>query len=328
MPPKSKIINIHSEVGSQWVDVKVGVYFSHSEFLTEAAKLYHPFDGSSSVPDDLLKVAFEHLVNGIEAVSLKRAAAFQKYRDLALELQSDEEALHRTLRPERQRIMKDKKALLFKRMCADAGVEDEDLHRELLAGISLVGEAKCSPLFVAKSRPAKMTVQQVMSGAKWQQRAAMAGTCQSKDAALDEEIWAETKDEVAQGFLQGPFTQAELSARLGPLYVISKRFGIRQGERCRPIDDLAASLVNSCFGAASHLDLGGVDEYVILARAILEAVHDDRCVVFTLSDGSELRGFLHESWTVESARTLSGRTLDLQNAYKQLLVALPSLWAR
>ena len=123
---------------------------------------------------------------------------------------SDEEAPHRTLRPERQLIMRDKKALLFKRMCADllfrrmcadAGVEDR---------IQLARRGEVLPALRGKVQ-----------------------ACQDDRSAGDDR----SADEVAQGFLQGPFTQADLSARLGPLYVISKRFGIRQGERCRPIDD-------------------------------------------------------------------------------------------
>ena len=80
------------------------------------------------------------------------------------------------------------------------------------------------------------------------QRTAMASSCKSEDAQLDAEVWKETKSEIEQGFLRGPFSQTELAAKLGPLFLISKRFGVRQGERARPIDDLAAGLVNSCYG--------------------------------------------------------------------------------
>mgnify|MGYP007004487423 CR=1 FL=1 len=72
------------------------------------------------------------------------------------------------------------------------------------------------------------------------------------------------------------------------------------------------------------LGLGGVDEFSILVRSILEGVKDDRTIVFQLSDGTGLRGVLHESWTLEEARAFAARTLDLHHAYKQLLAALPS----
>jgi hypothetical protein len=109
--------------------------------------------------------------------------------------------------------------------------------------------------------------------------------------------------------------------------LISKRFGIKQGEAYRPIDDLAASLVNSCYGKSNHLDLGGTDEIAVIVRTILESVSASGWVVVTLSDGTRLEGSLHESWEQEGARRITGRTLDLQNAYTQLLVALSSPWA-
>jgi hypothetical protein len=58
-------------------------------------------------------------------------------------------------------------------------------------------------------------------------------------------VWEETKAEINQGVLQGAFLQAELAKQLGPLFLTSKRFGVRQGDQSRPIDDLAAGLVCS-----------------------------------------------------------------------------------
>lgn len=50
-------------------------------------------------------------------------------------------------------------------------------------------------------------------------------------------------------------------------------------------------------------------------------------VLSKLSDGSLLEGSLHESLTVNEARELHGRTLDLDAAYKQMLTSKSSLWA-
>lgn len=84
-------------------------------------------------------------------------------------------------------------------------------------------------------------------------------------------------------------------------------------------------MVNSSFAAQYRLDLDGVDGISLLARSFLEAVSDQREVV--LADGSELRGVLHSELTVSEARCICGRTLDLEAAYKQLLVKETSLWA-
>ena len=75
------------------------------------------------------------------------------------------------------------------------------------------------------------------------------------------------------------------------------------------------------------MDLGGIDELAVLARTWLQAVSDDRSVVFGLSYGTVLSGALHQSLSLAHARELAGRTLDLESAYKQLLISRASLWA-
>ncbi|CAE7730529.1 pol [Symbiodinium sp. CCMP2592] len=87
------------------------------------------------------------------------------------------------------------------------------------------------------------------------------------------------------------------------------------------------TLVNAGFASSYKLDLGGVDEVVVLCRAFVEAVFEDRTVALRLSSGAELRGLLHSSLTAQQAKTLVGRTLDLEAAYKQMLIAKASQWA-
>ena len=70
-----------------------------------------------------------------------------------------------------------------------------------------------------------------------------------------------------------------------------------------------------------------MDGISVLARSLVEAVQDDRTVQFKLGDGSLLEGQLHPTFSVAEARTIGGRTLDLEAAYKQVLVARSSLWA-
>ena len=130
-----------------------------------------------------------------------------------------------------------------------------------------------------------------------------------------------------KGWLRGPFKENELAEMLGPLFVVSRRFGIWQNDKIRLIDDLSESLVNLSFGCGAKVNLGGADEVALLARALVAMVGDDRTVSVKLNDGSTLAGILHSSLTVVQAKTLVGRTLDLEGAYKQLLVAESSLWA-
>jgi hypothetical protein len=69
------------------------------------------------------------------------------------------------------------------------------------------------------------------------------------------------------------------------------------------------------------LDLGGVDEIASLLKQMLQAVGVDRAVSVTLSSGEILRGVLHHELTVEQAKTIVGRTSDLDAAYRQLIIS-------
>ena len=66
----------------------------------------------------------------------------------------------------------------------------------------------------------------------------MAKSGGSHDAKLVAEIWDTTRSEIMKGWFQGPFTEEELTRRLGPLWVVSRRFGIWQRGAVRVLDDL------------------------------------------------------------------------------------------
>ena len=89
----------------------------------------------------------------------------------------------------------------------------------------------------------------------------------------------------------------------------------------RPIDDYSRGFVNSAFGNFEELDLGGLDEVVALAVTFLSAVSEDRQVKISLPSGKVLERTLHESVSVQQARDLTGRTLDLASAYRQLALS-------
>ena len=148
-----------------------------------------------------------------------------------------------------------------------------------------------------------------------------------RDRALEQEVWAITMEEKSKGWLSGPFTETQLVEQLGPLFVVSRRFGIRQGTKVRVIDDFSESLVNRCFGASETIDLGGVDELAVLAKAMLDMVKPNGDVILKLADGPVKKGRLHESLDLVKAKKLVGRTLDLESAYKQFLIRQSSAWA-
>jgi hypothetical protein len=327
LPFCAKILTVEEGVGRVSISVSFGIFHTCEQFVEKARGLTHPFDGSSSIEDDALAAIFLLLTRGRDHVANLRAAAFRKYERIAGELEGREAAIHAGLTGVRAEVLKEKNFLLLQRMCSDAGVSDQGLVRDLVAGIRLTGEAPVTGEFPPRRREPAMSEEQVMKAAKWIRRVAFAKSGRSDDEDLNRRVWQASQDEIAKKWITGPHTEAELAVKLGPLFLVSRRFGIRQHDSVRVIDDMSESLVNACFGSSEKVDLGGIDELAVLARSWLEAVRDDRAVEVRLSSGKVLRGTLHASLTLKDARSLVGRTLDLEAAYKQLLVSESSRWA-
>ena len=254
-----------------------------------------------------------------------RERTFQYYESVKHGLAAAELRVHLLMDPDMERLISDKQCLLLQRLAKDAGVGDEGLFALMCCGVKLTGVGGKSPLFADDEDTPTLTDVQLMNSSRWSCNMIL-GKAGTDEGDVRKEIWESALEEVRKGWLQGLFTIDELKNKLGPLFVISKRFGLRQADKVRPIDDLSQSLVNSAFASSYKLDLSGADGFAILARTILECVNEKREVCLQLSDGSWLHGTLHDSITLDQARDLRGRTLDLDAAYKQMLVAKPSLW--
>ena len=311
------------------VTVRIGLHWTFDEFVEQSREVLHPFDSSQYLEDDILSAAFRLLTKGPEEVQREAEAVLLGYKVLAKELEEKDDEAKAAMQPERARVIRRKRIRLFKEMLKKAGIKDKRLVEDLVQGIELIGNAEFSAQFPPKSKPARFTRTQVQKASKWTRRVSMAKETyrSEKDREMAKQVWDATMEERGEGWVSGPYTEEELLRILGPLFVASKRFGIDQGGKIRVIDDLSASLVNPAFGCEETVSLGGIDELAALARTMLQMVSDEGWVEVTLSNGTVLSGKLHDSLTVEEARQLAGRTLDLKSAYKQLLIHRTSEWA-
>ena len=306
--------------------VEVGFFRTPEQFTEKALALEHPFDSDASVPDDVKRAIFKLLTSGPAAVQLERDSLFQHYESLRDSLAHEEKLIHAGLPPDREKILKKKSFKLFEAMCADAGIEDTGLDL-LVAGVPLIGKGPTCSLFEAEDNCAALTSEQLMKSSKWSRPRVLGKSRSGAPGAVRDEVWRLATEEVQRGWLIGPRTEGELSLELGSMFIVSRRFGITQGDKTRPIDDMSDSLVNSAFAASYRLDLPGIDGVAVMARTLLEATTDHGRVQLRLSTGRLLEGNLHSSLSIKEARTLVGRTLDLEAAYKQLVAAPQSMWA-
>lgn len=225
---------------------KLGVLKSEEEFLSEAIQLKHPFDSDFMLSDDVKRAIFDLLVLGHEEMQWRREQVFEYYSARSEQLEHAEEELHKGLSGGRKDIIRDKKLLLFQEMCKAAGVEDDGLLDLQLVGTPLTGVSGQTGLFEPASvgEPAMDDVQ-LMKSARWSRKMLAGKKFSATDVELNREVWFNTMREVQCGWLEGPFSEQQLADRFGPLYIASPRFGLKQSDKVRPIDDMTVSLATS-----------------------------------------------------------------------------------
>ena len=111
--------------------------------------------------------------------------------------------------------------------------------------------------------------------------------------------FSNTQEEDEDGFLDGPFSEREVTQLLGSKqWVAIRRFGLQQSSKIRPIDNASDAQLNDSFGPSMRLVLQDCD--YLAAMAILVA---------------------RKMKEMGSAVPWVGKTLDLSKAYKQVPIS-------
>jgi hypothetical protein len=97
--------------------------------------------------------------------------------------------------------------------------------------------------------------------------------------------------EVDNGFIQGPLTPDQLP----PGATLTRRFGVKQKSKTRPIDDYKASFVNSSVTQTETASVHTVDHIAAMVSCIIRVPEEKRTKV-----------------------SLSAKAWDLPDAYKQV----------
>ena len=309
--------------------VTFGVYFSPEEFIINAQKLVHPFDVPLPLDEANMESIGFILQNGPAKVAQFRADKLRHYLRRAKELQCDERRLHDSLDRHIQPVLKAKRLLLFKEMIDDAGLKDQTLVDEMCSGFTLVGDLGCSGQFQSQFKPAMISVDQLQQTASWAQKAVVA-SCRRvlEDVEVARAVWDETLEQAADDkrWVIGPFSAEEISQRLGDKWVPSRRFGVRQNNKIRAVDDFSQFLVNSAATCHEKIDLEGIDSICATARFFLGAPSLDGSWKIPAEE-APCTGKLSPAWKGQHAADLYGRCLDLKHAYKQLARSPENGWA-
>ena len=307
-------------------DVPVGEFWTPWEYINQTKLIPSPFLANVMVDMESANNIVRLLEMGPVLAKREIFSELARWGKLRDELGLKEDELHSSMYSEVASVLKGKKLLLFEKLAAEAGIVDDELMTNLREGFPLTGKIGATGRWRRELKPASMGEQEHRLAAKWI-RAEVLGKC---IGGFDKEALVEldkvTGEEVEQGFLTGPYTLETALDRAGPGLTFARRFGLRQKDKLRPIDDYSVSRTNACLTTVEKAKIDSLDEYLALARFMIEAASAAHLGnPITMPDMSVRPVKLHEDWMKEGALHLQGRCLDLANAYKQFAVSPKSL---
>ena len=280
----------HAVVSQTWA-----IPWTPMQFVSEASKAGHPASLKSFVPSVLHEVSQFYSENPVHDRMKFRAKQIKHWVARCKELSHDESKLHDELPQHAKRLMQHKRFLLWKEMLQASSYSDPGVVEEMQQGIMLTGETFRTTLWPEKFTPAVISVEELADISRRDRWSVVSHPIVSEDDKVNKSVWEQTLQEVADGFIEGPFEMSSVPLDMP----VSKRFGVVQGQKIRCVDDFSGSSVNmtvqSCESPRPHtLD--------VVAGLMAEMMECDKAT---------------KSWV--------GRVFDLKSAYRQCFVHKDSL---
>ncbi|CAE7434029.1 SLC24A2 [Symbiodinium sp. CCMP2592] len=320
IPAGSKLLATEETGESGGFELSVGVYATPDEFLEEAKGLRHPFETFAVIPDEVKRKLHEALVKGPEWVGRQRVATLNKWLEWAKELEEPESRLKEGLEPGVRSVLGSKRLLLLKRIADDLKWPDDGWFEDTCKGFGLVGWQKPTGVFRKEPRPQERTADEFTKACKYIRPALLGKVLSEGLSEHSSELWDKTLTEVAEGFLEGPLTEEELTRRYGDAWAPVRRFAVIQSSggkrKLRPIDDYSENLVNGSFSYGDKLDLRALDEIIAICRFWIRAHTTEHQFFLDMASGPPLVGRVHPAWA-GSSWCPELCTFDLKNAYRQ-----------
>ena len=268
VPPNARLISTPhvGEIASEGYKT-VGVHRSPEEFIRTALDSGHPGIEVDQLPKPMKDAVTFTSEHSVETVARHRSEALRKMIHQSKQLATKEAALKNDMSKRRQEVLSGKRLLLFKELLLEAGSEDVNLVDDICQGFDLTGKLPASHHFNTKYRPAALPVEALRGVADRARAALLANVKSSGDPKIDSGVLQATLKERDMKLLKGPVDVATLPHGA----TLTRRFGVLQKEKVRPIDDYKASLVNSAVTQVEVVTLHGIDHIASLGAALMVA---------------------------------------------------------
>ena len=233
----------------------MGVHWNPEEFIEKALEQGHPERASNPLPEELAHALEKAATLTPYEIGMERTAELRRWIALANSLSQEEAELKGTLGERRGQILGKKRLLLFEQLIKDAEHTDNELPRDLARGFDLTGRLPASNYFGPKFRPAGIPCEALRGVADRARAVLLSSAKGTGQDDMDQDLYKVTLKEVEKGFLRGPVDPRDLPAGS----TITRRFGVQQKGKLRPIDDYKASMVNSSVTQTEGVTVHSID---------------------------------------------------------------------
>ena len=221
----------------------------------------------------------------------ERAQFLKKWTTRCKELENKELELRESLEPHLKEVLRNRRLLVFKEILADLNCPDENLVNEICSGFKLSGWLSKSTVFPPTLKRPSQSLESACKVAKGLNKNICKQVSAGTDDELAKEVWKPTTEELEKGW-----AWLDDDCKVND-HVLAKRFGLRQEEKKRLIDDCSIGGFNSTCGSNEKLKIHAIDEMAAYIAWCLTNLGD------------------------ESMESVLGKTYDLKNAYKQYGIA-------
>ena len=268
----------------------IGVPSNPEEFVRRAFEAGHPRGLDVHVDESMKKIVHLNLVEPPYVLARQRVEFLRRWTARAKELNADEEKLRGAMPEHVRKVLGQKRLVLFGEILRDLEYPDEKLIEDISSGFKLSGYMTKSNVFRARTKRPAMSIETLKRLGKSFNSSSAESLRNRQEAELEEATWKETQAELEKGWIFLDDSGSVDGKFLG------KRFGIKQGQKIRVIDDCTCCGLNLTVGLREKFKLHSID---FLAALI---------------------GFALRACPPERLPSLRGRTYDLKAAYKQFAV--------
>ena len=247
----------------------IGVHRPPEESVKTALAADQPGMTSNGLPSPMLEAIHFSASHSLEHVGKCRSETMRRFVEMAKQLAQDETALKSGFSARRREILSSKRLLLFKSLLEDSGFMDLNLFQDLCNGFDLTGTLPESQTFARRFKPAHLPTEVLRGAARKARDALLLGVRSSGDFQLDSGVYDATVKEVQKGFLVGPIDPTELPE----CATLTRRFGVNQKDKIRPIDDYRSSMVNSAVTQVEAVSIHGVDHIAAMCSEHMRVSH-------------------------------------------------------